>query len=124
MSYGRDRLGRVSPDKGKNLRDELLVLAESQGDTGSVALLASNAGLIAEKAGDLDTAVAWWRRAVAAGSTDEKVADRLSVWLTKRHEYAEARRVLRQALAIEPHSTEVAERMRRRLTRCERNPAE
>jgi tetratricopeptide (TPR) repeat protein len=123
MSYGRDRLGRVSPDKGKHLRDELLALAESQGDTGSVALLASNAGLIAEKAGDLDAAVAWWRRAVAAGSTDEKVADRLSVWLTKRHEYVEAGRVLRQALAVEPQSAEVAERMRRRLTRCERNPA-
>lgn len=60
MSYGRDRLGGESPAKGKDLRDELPVLAESQGDMGSIALLASNAGLIAEKAGDLDTAVAWW----------------------------------------------------------------
>lgn len=124
MSYGRDRLGNMSHGEGKNLRDELLTLAESQGDTGSIALLAGNAGLVAEKSGDVDTAVTWWRRAVAAGSTDEKVADRLSVWLTKRHAYTEAERVLRQALAIEPQSAEVAQRMRQRLTRCERNLAE
>jgi tetratricopeptide (TPR) repeat protein len=123
MSYGRDRLGKLSPATGENLRDGLLALAESQGDAGTVAYLAGDAGLTAEKAGDLDSAVRWWRRAIAAGSTDEKVADKLSIWLTKRHEYEEAEQVLRQALVREAQSPAVADRLRRRLTRCEQNLA-
>ncbi len=123
MSYGRDRLGKLSPATGENLRDGLLALAESQGDAGTVAYLAGDAGLTAEKAGDLDSAVRWWRRAIAAGSTNEKVADKLSIWLTKRHEYEEAEQVLRQALAREPQSPAVADRLRKRLTRCEQNLA-
>lgn len=124
MSYGRDRLGRLSATTGEHLRANLLELAESQGDRGSVALLSGEAGLAAEKAGDLDRASWWWRRAIAAGCTDEEVADRFSIWLTKRHEYREAEQVMRQALATGPHSADAAERLRRRLTRCERNLAE
>jgi tetratricopeptide (TPR) repeat protein len=124
VSYGRDRLGRLSLAAGRLLRTGLLELAESQKDMGTVAYLAAEEGLAAEKVGDLDSAVEWWRRAIAAGSTHEKVADRFSVWLTKRHEYAEAEQVIRQALVIAPQSAEVAERLRRRLARCERNVAE
>ena len=124
MSHGHDRMGRLSPAAGERLREELLHLAEYQGDRGTIATLAGNAGLAAEKAGDLQTAVGWWRRAVAAGSTDEKVADRLTVWLVKEHEYGEAGPVLRQALAAKPRSAEITDRLQRRLTRCERNIAE
>jgi tetratricopeptide (TPR) repeat protein len=123
MSYGHDRLGRLNPAAGAQLRIELMRLAESQGDRESVAILAGEAGLRAEKAGDLDAAVTWWRRAVAAGSADEKVADRFSIWLTKRHEFREAEAVLRQALAARPQSAAVADRLRRRLARCERSIA-
>jgi len=121
MSHGHDQLGRMDPVTGARLRTELLTLGESEQDRGTVAQLAGQAGLAAEKAGDLDTAVAWWRRAVAAGSTDEKVADRLSTWLVKQHEFREARAVLRQAMATSPQSPTVAERMQRRLERCERS---
>lgn len=121
MSHGHDRLGRMDPATGARMRTELLTLGESEQDWGTVAQLAGEAGLGAEKAGDLDTAVAWWRRAVAAGSTDEKVADRLSIWLAKRHEFREAQAVLRQALATSPQSPAIAERTQRRLERCERS---
>jgi len=122
MSEGHDRLGRLHPAAGARLRNGLLDLAESQGDKATVAALMSHAGLAAEKAGNLETAVECWRRAIAAGSTDEKVADRFSVWLAGRHEYLEASNVLRQALAANPDSANTAERMRRRLARCERMP--
>lgn len=123
-SEGRDRLGLLHPAAGARLREVLLDVAESQGDRATVAALTGYAGLAAEKAGDLDAAAGHWRRAIAAGSTDETVADRFSVWLAKRHEYQEAAQVLRQALVANPDSAEVAERMRLRLARCERNLAE
>jgi tetratricopeptide (TPR) repeat protein len=124
VSYGQDRLGNMPSVVGAKLRDELLTLAEFQRDRGTVATLAGKAGLAAEKAGDLDTAVEWWRRAVAAGSTDENVADRFSTWLAKRHEFREAELVLRQGLGTEPQSATVADRLRRRLARCERSLSE
>jgi Tfp pilus assembly protein PilF len=94
------------------------------GDRTTVAALTAYAGLAAEKAGDLDAAAGYWRRAIAAGSTDQTGADRFSVWLVKRHEYQEAAQVLRQALGANPDSADAADRMRRRLARCERNLAE
>jgi tetratricopeptide (TPR) repeat protein len=122
MSEQHDRLGRLDPAQGERLRKELLDLAESQGDKATVAALTGYAGLAAEKAGDLDAAIRWWRQAVAAGSTDARVADRFSVWLVKSHAYQEAGLVLQQALAVDPGSTAAAERMQRRLARCQRNP--
>lgn len=124
MSHGHDRMGRLSPASGERLREGLLQLAEYQGDRGTIATLAGNAGLAAEKAGDLQTAVGWWRRAIAAGSTNERVADRLTIWLVKQHAYTEAALVLQQVLAAAPRSAEVADRLQRRLARCERNIAE
>jgi len=124
ISHGHDRMGRLNTAAGERLREGLLQVAESQRDAGTIATLAGNAGLAAEKAGDLPTAVGSWRRAIAAGSTNEKVVDRLTIWLVKQHEYSEAIHALRQSLAAGPYSAEVAERMRRRLTRCERNLAE
>jgi tetratricopeptide (TPR) repeat protein len=121
VSEGRDRLGLLHPAVGARLREELLDIAESRGDRATIAALTGYAGLAAEKAGDLDAAAGYWRRATAAGSREETVADRFSVWLTKRHEYKEAAQLLRQALVANPHSAEVAERMRRRLARCERS---
>jgi tetratricopeptide (TPR) repeat protein len=121
MSEQRDKLGRLNSDQGERLREGLLDLAESQGDKATVAMLTGYAGLAAEKAGDLDAAVRWWRLAIAAGSTDAKVADRFSIWLVKGHAYEEAAQVLQQSLAEDPGSAEVAERMRRRLARCQRN---
>ena len=120
ISEGHDRLGRLHPVAGARLRAGLLDIAESQGDRATVAALMGYAGMTAEKAGDLDAAAGYWRRAIAAGSTDEKVADRFSIWLTNRHEHQEAAHVLRQALTAKPESANVAERMRRRLARCER----
>lgn len=121
MSEQRDRLGRLNPAQGELLREGLLDLAESQGDKATVATLTGYAGLAAEKSGDLDAAVRWWRRAIAAGSTDANVADRFSIWLVKGHAYEEAAQVLQQALAADLGSAEVAERMQRRLARCQRN---
>jgi tetratricopeptide (TPR) repeat protein len=121
MSEQHDRLGRLNPAQGKRLRKELLDTAESQGDKTTVAALSGYAGLAAEKTGDLDAAVRWWRQAIAVGSTDAKVADRLSTWLVKSHAYQEAAQVLQQALTVDPGSAETAERMQRRLTRCQRN---
>ena len=123
VSHGRDRLGRMSPEAGQLMRQQLLVLAEAHGDNATLATLSGRAGLDAEKAGDIAMAVKLWRRAVSAGNTDGKVAERLSSWLVKHHEYNEAAQVLRQALAVRPRA-EVAERMRRRLARCERELAQ
>lgn len=125
ISHGRDRMCNLSAAGGERLREGLLELAESQGDTHTVAALTGLAGLAAEKDGDLSTAVQLWRRAAAAGSTDGKVADRFSIWLVKEHAYKEAGQVLNQALTGTQESAELAERMRRRLARCERKiPAE
>ena len=121
MSEQHDRMGRLDPIQGEILRKGLRDLAESQGDKASVAALSGHAGLAAEKAGDIDAAVRWWRLAVAAGSTDARVADRFSTWLVKSHAYQEAARVLQQALAADPGSAQVAERMERRLARCQQN---
>ena len=71
----------------------------------------------------MEAAASWWRKAVAAGSTDENVADRFTIWLVKHNRYDEAIHVLRQALAAPPHSADTHERMRRRLARCESNRA-
>lgn len=122
MSEQHDRLGRLNPAQGERLRKGLLDTAESQGDEATVAALTGYAGLAAEKAGDLDAAIRWWRLAIAAGTTDATVADRFSIWLVKDHSYQEAAQVLQQALATAPASTEMAERMQRRLARCQRNP--
>ena len=120
MSEQHDRLGRLAPAEGEQLREELLDLAESQGDKTTVATLTGYSGLAAEKAGDLDAAVRCWRLAIAAGGTDAKVADRFSIWLVKNHAYQEAQQVLQQALAANLGSIEVTERMQRRLARCKR----
>lgn len=119
VSQGRDRIGRMRPEAGERLRMQLLHAAAANGDNVTVATLTGIAGLEAQKAGDIDMAVGFWRHAVSAGSTDEKVAERLSIWLVKHCEYCEAAHVLRQALAVRPR-TDVAERMERRLARCER----
>ena len=121
ISEQRDRLGRLDSAHGDRLRKGLLELAESQRDSATVATLTGNAGLAAEKAGDLDAAVRWWRLAIAVGSTDAKVADRFSIWLVKDHAYQEAAQVLQQALSADPDSAEVAERMQRRLASRRRN---
>jgi tetratricopeptide (TPR) repeat protein len=123
VSHGHDRLGRMSPEAGQLLRQQLLVAAEAHGDNATLAILTGRAGLDAEKAGDIGMAVNMWRRAVSAGSTDAKVAERLSSWLVKQREYNEATRVLRQALAVRPRA-DVAEGMQRRLARCERELAQ
>ncbi len=121
ISHGRDRMGNLSAAAGGRLREGLLELAESQGDMQTVAALTGVAGLAAEKDGEISTAVQLWRRAVAAGSTDGKVAERFSIWLVKEHQYAEAAQVLSQALTSAHNPAELAERMRRRLARCQRN---
>ncbi len=117
---GHDRLGNMSRSDGARLRNDLFELIESQGDARSTAFLAGKASLEAEKDGDLDVAIVEWRRAVAAGSTDGKVADRFSVWLTKQGAYAEAASVLRQALAVPSQTAGLRGRLEKRLTRCER----
>ena len=123
VSHGHDRLGRMSPEAGQLLRQQLLGVAEAHGDNATLAILTGRAGLDAERAGDIGMAVNLWRRAVSAGSTDAKIAERLSSWLVKHREYHEAAQVLRQALAVRPRA-EVAERMQRRLARCERQLAQ
>jgi len=120
-SDGRDRAGRLSPAAGSRLRAALLELAYSQGDSASVASLAADAGMRAHKDGDTAAAIAAWRRAVAAGSTDPKVADRLSIWLMQHDGYAEAAQVLHQALARPSDPpTVLRERLIKRLARCQR----
>lgn len=119
VSYQSDRLGNMGAAAGKRFREAMLSLVERQGDRASIALLCSDQGLHAEKAGDIDTAIAAWRRAVQAGCTDANVADRLSFWLTKHNHHAEALHVLRQALSNPPQSTALRERLRKRLARCQ-----
>lgn len=118
ISEGRDRLGRMPAAAGDRLRDGLLDIAESEGDRATIAALTGYAGLAAEKVGDLDIAVRYWRRAIASGSTDAKVADRFSAWLVNEHEYLEATAVLQHALMANPGSANTAKRLQRRLTRC------
>jgi hypothetical protein len=44
MSRGHDRLGRMSSEDGERLRDELLALAKSEGDTTTAATLSKRPG--------------------------------------------------------------------------------
>lgn len=119
ISHGRDRMGRLRRAEGERLRAELLELADADGDTRTVAILAGLAGLAAEEAGNIGGAVRLWQRAVAAGSTDARVADKCSIWLVKQNQHEEAARVICQALLSDPDSPELARRMRRRLAYCE-----
>lgn len=119
IADGGGRLGNIGGTEGAHLRVAILDLIESQGDAESIAFLAGKAGLRAEKEGDIETAVTEWRRAITAGSTDGRVADRLSVWLVKQREYDEAIHVLDQALTTPPGSDALRDRLRRRRARCE-----
>ncbi|GIG71141.1 hypothetical protein [Phytomonospora endophytica] len=121
VSRGYDRYGNMDPGEGELLRSALATLATDEGDNGTLAALAADAGLRAEKGGDLRTAVARYREAVAAGSTDPGVADRYSIWLVKEGDFAEAAAVLRQALAVPDQSGTRRERMAKRLNRCARS---
>ncbi|MGI8335989.1 DUF4429 domain-containing protein [Actinomadura scrupuli] len=120
VSYGTDRHGNLSAHGGTRLRTGLKSLAVSQQDRGTVAVLDADAGRRAEKAGDHDGAIAAYREAIAAGSTDSKVADRLSIWLIKQGLYAEAAAALTQALQQPPETTSTRERLEKRLQRCQR----
>lgn len=120
ISYGQDRHGKLSAPAGQHLRSTLVDVAEAQGDPATVATLAADEGLRAEKAGDIDRAVQAWRRAVAAGCTDARVADRFSVWLVGQGDYAAAEHVLRQALVDPPAAKSTRERLQKRLARCQR----
>jgi hypothetical protein len=122
ISYGHDRHGRLKPSEGRRMRDEWREMARFQRDLASVAFLASDEGLRAEKEGDLNRAVESWREATAAHGTNPKVADRFSVWLVKEARYSEAAHVIRQALS-DPAATGLShtlrERLSKRLTRCD-----
>lgn len=114
VSYAEDRHGRLDAEQGAALRAALAEI----GDPATVAALEADAGLRAERAYDLPAAVDHYRQAVANGSTDPAVADRLSIWLTKQGEFAEAAAVLKQAAPPPPGAQ--LDRMRKRLERCER----
>jgi tetratricopeptide (TPR) repeat protein len=120
VSYGADRHGNLSAHGGMRLRATLKNLAVTQQDQGTIALLSADAGRRAEKAGDQDTAIAAYREAIAAGSTDSKVADRLSIWLVKQGLYAEAAAALTQALQQPPKTASTRDRLEKRLQRCQR----
>jgi TPR repeat protein len=121
VSYANDRHGNLHARGGTRLRAGMESLAISQNDRGTVAVLAADVGRRAEKAGDLDAAIAAYRKAITAGSTDAKVVDRLSVWLVKQGLYAEAAAALTQALRNPPDTTSTRERLQKRLERCQRN---
>lgn len=123
IAAGGGRLGNVSPRQGARLRTAILNLITFQDDVESTAYLTGRNGLRAERDGNIDTAVSEWRRAIAAGSTDGRVADRYSVWLTKHRQFDEAAGVLNQALAHPPQHPALRDRMERRLLRCEHEMA-
>src|SRR5664279_4333019 len=118
--YGTDRVGKLGAEAGTRLRAGLLGLAECEADRGSLAVLCVDAGRRAAKAGDEVGAHSWWRRAVAAGSTDPGIVDRLTIWLVKESIYSEAAPALRQALAVPLEAASVRARLEKRLARCER----
>ncbi|MFF5260513.1 DUF4429 domain-containing protein [Actinomadura viridis] len=121
VSHGQDRHGNMPAHRGERLRGELKALAASQNDSAPLAVLAENAGRRAEKDGDEGAAIAAYREAVAAGSTDPRVADRLSIWLVKQELYAEAEKVLTQALQQPPTAASTRDRLEKRLRRCQRH---
>ena len=120
VSYGTDRVGKLGAEAGTRLRAGLFGLAECEADRGSLAVLCVDAGRRAAKAGDEVGAHSWWRRAVAAGSTDPGIVDRLTIWLVKESIYSEAAPALRQALAVPLEAASVRARLEKRLARCER----
>ncbi|WP_285661406.1 hypothetical protein [Actinorhabdospora filicis] len=123
MSYGTDRHGKLAPAQGERLRGELMALAAAQSDRHTMAVLAGDLGLRAEKAGDLPGALSHLCAAVEAGSADPKVADRLTVHLVRDARYEEAAKALRQSLAVPIDSVSLRDRLRKRLDRCDRNLA-
>lgn len=120
ISYGEDRHGKLSAPAGQRLRTALVDVAEAQSDSATAATVAADEGLRAEKDGDIDRAVQAWRRAIDAGCTDARVADRFSVWLVGQGDYSAAEHVLRQALVDPPTAKSTRERLQKRLGRCQR----
>lgn len=120
ISRYQDRHGQLPAGEGPRLQQALLETATAASDDETVAWLAGELGLLAEQDHRPTEAVALWRRAVAAGSRDPRVADRLSILLIRDGEVEEAATVLREALAARPPDPQLAERMTRRLARCER----
>jgi hypothetical protein len=102
------------------LKRELRELCQREGDTHTLGHLAGQAGLRAEKDGDIGQAVALWREAVEAGSTDPHVADRLSTWLVKNQQLSEAVDVLRIALTNQDMPVQLGQRLEKRLARAQR----
>jgi hypothetical protein len=108
----------MTPGAGEQLRRQLLDLASSQGDHATAAQLAAELGLRAEKQGDMDTAVNFWRQSFAAGGTSGKAADRYSIWLVANKQRTEAACVIRQALHEPPQSARLRQALEKRLARC------
>ncbi|MEU0723132.1 HIRAN domain-containing protein [Streptomyces sp. NPDC006140] len=119
VSWQQDRHGRLAAQEGPQLRKSLVEIAQAAGDHGTEALLTGQLGLREEKQGHLEQAVMWWRLAVTAGSTDPRIADRLSIALLKDGMNDEAENVLQKALADVPKGP-AADRLARRLARCQK----
>lgn len=74
-------------------------------------------GEIRERAGELDDALTLWQAAFDDGSTDPTTANRLSMHMERRKEYARAAFVIEEALRRKMPAN-VEEQLRKRLERC------
>lgn len=74
-------------------------------------------GEIRERAGEQDAALAIWQAAFDEGSNDPTTANRLSMHLERRKEYARAALVIEEALQRKVPAN-VEEQLRKRLERC------
>lgn len=76
-----------------------------------------NLGEMRERAGELGEALTLWQAAFDDGSTDPTTANRLSMYMERRKEYARAASVVEEALRRRMPAN-VEEQLRKRLERC------
>jgi outer membrane protein assembly factor BamB len=91
--------------------------AEAAGDDESRWSALGVIGLLHEKDGHLDEAIETWSQAFAQGSTDVTTAERLTLNLERRKEYARTLEVIYEALQ-RGLPADVDERLRKRAERC------
>lgn len=92
-------------------------LTRERGATGAHWAAIGDLGEIRERAGELDDALMLWRAAFDDGSTDPTTANRLSMHMERRKEYAPAAFMIEEALRRKMPAN-VEEQLRKRLERC------
>ena len=116
QSRKADRNG--NPQLAETLARRVFDLARESNHQEARWAAAGDLGHVLERAGRLDEAMELWEREFEDGSTDPKTADRLSMHLDRKKQYARAIQIVQQGLKRRLPAN-VEERLRKRMARCQ-----